>query len=289
MKTPFDRELGKSQGANIEFSALAGAYLPNLYYLSHTWVEQNIDRIFPTAHEQNWRSAMEGFSFDPMFNRELYLLLRAHGHLTKAFEVTFKSARVREQLTRYVAIGYLLDLETLDGAGLFAKILREWRANDISQIIWFFWDHHKQRIDDGILRRILAFWDWCSSRIEGRETENELILSDLNLLAALLDSIDDTRLRWLLMSAPYVEVQYRGPFLLEYLTRLASPSPQAVAQIVITMLTTATPTYHADHIRSLVTKLYDAGLTEEADAVCNMYATRGHSDLLRDLYERHHH
>jgi hypothetical protein len=284
----FESELERCRNANIEFSALAGAHLPNLYYLSHSWVEQNIDRIFPAEYERNWRAAIEGFSFVSTFSRNLYLLLREHGHLARALELTFKSDSVREQLIRNVAIGYLLDLEALDGESLFARILRGWRPADISEIIWFFWDHHTRRVEDGILRRILAFWEWCFSRLGGHESENMPILSDLNVLAALLDSVDDTRLKWLLMSAPYVEIKYHSSLFLEYLERLASSSPGAVAQIIIKMMTKATPTYNAEHIRSTVTKLYDAGLTDEADSICNEYAKRGYADLLREIYERHH-
>jgi hypothetical protein len=209
--------------------------------------------------------------------------------LARALETTFKNDLVREQLIRNVAIGYLLDLDALNGESPFAKVLREWRPEDISEIIWFFWDHHKRRVDHGILLRILAFWGWCSARIDGHESENVPILSDLNVLAALLDSVDDTRLRWLLMSAAYVDVKYHSALFLEYLERLASSSPRAVAQIFIKMMTKATPTYDPDHIRSIVTKLYDAGLTEQADIVCHEYAKRGHAELLREIYERHHH
>lgn len=284
----FERELARCQNANLEFSALAGSHLPNLYYLNAAWVEQNIDRIFPEAYERNWRAAIEGFSFINRFDRRLFLLLRDHGHLAKALALSFRNQHVREQLVRHIAIAYLLRLEDLEGAGLFANVLRDWRADNICEIIWLFWQHHEDGADAEILARILGVWEWCISRIESRESENQAILSDLNILAVLLDSIDATRLRWLMISAPYADVKYRSSFLVEYLARLASSSPEAVAKIVLRMLTKVTPTYDAEYIRSIVRLLYDGSLVEDADAICNHYAKAGHVDLLRDLYESHH-
>ena len=51
------------------------------------------------------------------------------------------------------------------------------------------------------------------------------------------------------------------------------------------MLTRSTPTFDPQHIRATITKLYAAGLSDEADEICNTYAEKGALDLVRDIYE----
>ena len=51
------------------------------------------------------------------------------------------------------------------------------------------------------------------------------------------------------------------------------------------MLKTGTPTYHEEHIISIVKKIYQYGDRSQADRICNIYATRG-SELLRKTYEQ---
>jgi hypothetical protein len=63
----FDRELGQCRGINFEFSALAGRFLPNLFYLSKEWVRTNTDLIFSLSYEANWRCAMQGHAYVPTF------------------------------------------------------------------------------------------------------------------------------------------------------------------------------------------------------------------------------
>ena len=94
-------------------------------------------------------------------------------------------------------------------------------------------------------------------------------------------------MKWLLQSAPYVDENYHSTFFLEDLDRLANGNPKEVAQIFIKMLESTVPTFKKDNIRSIVEKIYKAGLKAEANGICDRYARAGYPNLLRDLYEKY--
>ncbi len=52
------------------------------------------------------------------------------------------------------------------------------------------------------------------------------------------------------------------------------------------MLEKFTPDYDQEHIRSIVEFLYDAGATDSASKICNIYGARG-QEFLRDIYEKY--
>ena len=284
----FEGELDRCTNDNFEFSALAGRYLPQLHYLSKDWVEASINRIFSVDYTANWRCAMEGYSHVNPY-KEIYRLLRKHGHLVEGLETDFKNPQVRKILIEHISVAYLWGLEVLsDEEGLFTTILREWRQEDISKIIFFFWTHrHAVKVEDKASARVLDFWKWCYEKIQGHEEENAGILSDLNLLAVFLKEISDGQKSWLLQSAPYVEENYHSLYFLEYLDTLADKNPKAVADVYIEMLTRTVPTGTEKEVRSIVEKLYQTGLGDKANHISNEYARKGHPDLLRDLYDRY--
>ena len=54
----FDTELAQCRDSNFEFSALAGAYIGNLHYMSADWVHANFKAIFPTEFPANCLAAL---------------------------------------------------------------------------------------------------------------------------------------------------------------------------------------------------------------------------------------
>jgi hypothetical protein len=71
------------------------------------------------------------------------------------------------------------------------------------------------------------------------------------------------------------------------LHRLADKSPEAVADVYLSMLSKITPTADEKRTRAIVEKLYQARIREKANEIANEYARRGNLELLRDLYERY--
>jgi len=285
----FDRELDRCQDANFEFSALAGAHLPNLLYLSKDWTENNVDRIFSTSHERNWRCAIHGYAAVGRVYQQIYVLLKDRGHLERALGLELGNSHVREKLIQTIAVAYLSGWEGLDDAGsLFAKVLQTWRQEDIREITSLFWMSRDAQIGEEGRAAILKFWKRCYERIHGQEEKHTGILSDLNLLAVFMNEISDEQKSWLLQSAPFVDENHHSPFLLEYLRQLTPQNPAAVADVYLAMLSSKVmPTYKEDDIRSIVEQIYEAGIRDKANAICDAYARGGSWQLLQDLRERY--
>lgn len=288
LRPVFESELEKCKDANFEFSALAGNYLANLYFLSKEWTVSNINRIFSTEHARNWSCAMQGFAYVHVFYEQVYKLLAANGHLERVLSVEHQGRHVRKKVLQLIAIAYVQGIESLPPQkGLFAQVLLQWKHEDLKELIWFFWTLREDRADEKLTRRIMDFWRWCYERIKGREEENAELLSKLTFFAAFIVQIDVETEQWLLQAAPWAEVDYNATFLIEALDDIVDRAPGSAAKVYKAMLNRSTPTFDPKHIRSTITKLYSAGLTNDADEICNAYAEKGALELVRDIYEAH--
>jgi hypothetical protein len=147
-----------------------------------------------------------------------------------------------------------------------------------------------------IRKQILEFWKAIYQRYQVKEDEeldknDKLLLSKLSKLTVFLHEIDEDNLQWLLQVAPYVKEDFSSPFFIEYLDRLKDSGDKAktagyIGTVFLTMLDHFTPDYDEAHIRSIIEFIYQAGLTEKANTICNIYGSRGHK-FLRDIYEKY--
>jgi len=304
VKVEFTRRLDRSVEPDLRFSTTLGRYLPNLYYLDRQWVESNINRIFPKEIEEHWQAAMEGYLLGSRVYSHIYDLISGNNHYDKVVVTEFPSNEVRKQLIHHLCIGYLLEKEDLRGKGSpFHKCIDRWNADDVLEMISFFWAQREYLVEKETSNaqanqvelmskqkvRILDFWRVIFEilRNKGKYAESEeRIASDLATLSCYLEALDAENLEWLKLSAKYVEKNFNSRFFIEYLLRLCDVSISQVGVVYLEMLEYSTPAYHQDHIRSIVTKLYEAGEIEAANRICNIYGSRG-IDFLRDIYERY--
>lgn len=284
----FDKELDRTKYGNFEFSALAGRYLPNLYYLSAEWTKKNINQIFPTdkQYDQNWRCAISGYAYVNTVYNVIYELLKDNGHFKRVLDSDFDDHLIRERIIENIAIAYLRERETLEGGeSLFAEMIRRWESRDMCDVIDLFWQHRDEDLKGDEARKIRDFWKCCFEKIKGHEADDIDILSDLNLLAAFLPEIDSESKAWLMQSAPYVEHRRHSYFFLESLDRLADTNPKDVGDIYVAMVNQdVVPRYEEENIRSIVEKIYKAGEKSLANQICDRYK-RGGDEFLQDLYD----
>lgn len=99
----FDQEIERTEQGNFEFSSIAGAYLPNLYYLSKDWLVNNINNIFP-ADDKHWRCAMQGYSYVSTVYEVIYDLLKNNGHLKRALDIEFSNEQTRKRIVENISI-----------------------------------------------------------------------------------------------------------------------------------------------------------------------------------------
>ena len=108
-------------------------------------------------------------------------------------------------------------------------------------------------------------------------------------LTIWLDKIDETTEKWLLLSGPYIEIQHRSAFFIEYLTKFDDEnSVKRIGKIFLKVLKTATPTFRQEEIQLIVERLYSVGEKDplvkvDADNICNTYGRRG-IHFLKDLF-----
>jgi hypothetical protein len=94
-----------------------------------------------------------------------------------------------------------------------------------------------------------------------------------------------------MLSATYVHEDFNSTFFIEYLDKFkdkgdSKQTAKYIGEIYLKMLEKTTPDYDKKHIRSIVEFLYDAGETENAKKICNIYGTND-QHFIRDIYEKY--
>ena len=216
-------------------------------------------------------------------------------HYLYAIGYDFKERHTEERIVQHIAIGYLRGHEDIESTeSLFRKILDVWKAQHIREIISFFSMQRDYKKNANIIEKIINFWRWIYETKYKKEVvdltnEDKQILSDLSILTVFLPKIDDESFKWLMLSAPYIHINFNSPSFIEYLKNLKdkdSNSPKYVGEIFLKMLESFTPDYDQKHIRFIVENLYNSAQETVADRICNIYGSRGY-EFLRDIYEKY--
>ncbi|HEY3489800.1 MAG TPA: hypothetical protein VGK27_06740 [Candidatus Deferrimicrobiaceae bacterium] len=273
MEPVFERELARCENANYEFSTLAGAYLTNLDYMSHEWLQNRVPRIFSPDFPANFICALGGLAFAPA-SQSIYVMLVKSGVLDRALQQELNGRHTREKLIERMAVAYLVGDEELDSPR-FKYLFEAGLVGDLEDASGFFWSVSNQELSDDRVERILSFWDRC---VAWSRTASELpsgLLSSLSRLVCYLESIGDKEMEWLLAVAPYVYVAHNADEFIEKLDLLADKNVAEVSAVFGRVIETYRPSWdYQDRIKSLLAKLADRG--RKADAIT--YAER-----LRDL------
>lgn len=290
-----------------------GCYLPQMRYLDEKYTKEKITYFSQkTSDDFEWQMFMEGYLRDSHVYKDVYLLMRPS--YLKAVENKTLKQGVDNRLVTHIAIGYLNDYELLqkinsDGQeSLFWKMLNEAGAPEKRER-WvegaaFFWsisertlkkeekDEHKEPSEDD-KKKILAFWEWSFKEqdfVKSRLGETyPSFLSRMAELTIWLDKIDETSEKWLMLCAPYIELEHRSAFFIEYLTKFDDEeSVRRIGKIFTKVLETATPTFKQEEVQLIVEGLYKIGekdpeIKADADNICNTYGRRG-QHFLKELF-----
>lgn len=250
----FDAELARCKNGNFEFSAIAGAYIVNLYYLSATWVNTNFRRIFPVEYPSNCLSALDGLAFAPP-TKPVYAALVASGVLDWALRQEMKGQHARESLLQRMGLAYLWAQENLDGPR-FSYLFDAHRIGDLEELGNYFWMVRGEPLENYQKERVFLFWDRCVAWSKHLESPPANLLSLLGLLSHYLSAIDDRALGWLLAVAPHASVNYNADRLIKQLARLVTSSPRATGQVLRAVLEGYQPTFDfEDRLKLLITDL----------------------------------
>jgi hypothetical protein len=291
----------------IESYVWLGRYLTIFYLLlDKKWTEKQINQISPTK-KQVWEAFMQGYLNSNKIDIDLYKLMQPH--CETAIEYKFKEKHSSERLVQHICFMYLQSIETINGKdGLFRKILYKWDLFHIKEVIGWFWMQRdsimgpieeKKKTEKTVRMEkmrelIIGFWRWVyqnkyKEKKQLKEEDKE-ILSELSKLTIFLEKIDGENYEWLILSAPYVHIDFNSPFFIKYLDNLKDKDKNAgkyVGEIFLKILENSSPDYDQKHIRSIIKYLYISGFKYYANKICDKYVYRG-IEFLRDIYEKHH-
>ncbi|GAG62662.1 unnamed protein product [marine sediment metagenome] len=149
----------------------------------------------------------------------------------------------------------------------------------------------KRYITDEVRIKVKPIWKVLFDVLSQKEEspEYQKIISNISKWLSLIDEIDDEILKWLKLSARYIQVNFNAPFFIEYLLKHAPCSPKKVGELYLEMLNSDVyPEYKMENIQEIVQILYNKKQKKIADKICNMYGAKG-LHFLRTIYEKHRH
>ena len=289
IREDFTKRLDRSVEPSFEFSFTLGHYLPNLLYLDEEWVVNNIGHIFPQRDESHWQAAFSGYLSCFLISEYLYSLLKKHEDYQKALNTDFTDQKVLGRLIEHICTGWIEDNETLnDEDSLIYQLINSGNPELLSEIVDFFW---KQQYDtpDKVKSKVKPAWRALIKGLSQKNSEAEYreILGSLSSWVELIDKIDAETLKWLKLSAKYVERGFNSASFVEALREHVPQTPKEVGEIYLEMLNNKIyPDYAPTDIQETIRTLYNQGYKEDADEICNLYAAAGF-DFLRSLYEEY--
>jgi hypothetical protein len=239
---------------------------------------------------------MEGYLTGPHVYEDLYQWMRPH--YIKAVEHKVLEERVDERLVQHITIGYLSGYESLEPKGdqdnLFWKLLNEASGKEKygrwTEVVNFLWSvagrstrrerSEEEKLSEEFKKRILEFWAWVHSpksfAKEKLEEKHDEFLGSLAQFTVLLKQIDDVSEKWLRASVAHLKGPLADTYFMEYLNQFDdADSLKRIGKIFKKVLDVSTPMFRQEDIQGLVQKIYDKGIREDADDICNTYGRRG--------------
>ncbi|WP_148897550.1 hypothetical protein [Fodinibius salinus] len=266
LKSYYNAELANLENNNFEFHALITRYLPNVIYLSEDWVEKNLDKIFSTANEVNWKAAINGYSYSKYLHSIFEYLVEAN-HFTKALDEEKLKFESKKRLLEFAGLNYFRAEES----DAISSLIKRWNDEELAKLTWFIWTL-REKLDDELKAKVLELWDTLYEKLQDKPLKKTL--SNLNYWATYLEGINDKSEQYLLQSAPFACLNYNAPYLVEELSRLVNENPDSIAKIYISMLSNCTPDYDKEHIKHIVQVLKESGYNEKVEQINEHYLSK---------------
>jgi hypothetical protein len=283
MEGIFDRELASTKGHNFEFSTLAAAYLPNLEYLSKTWLTKHLKEIFCEEYADNFDAAVSGLAYASA-TKSNYLMLRDTGIIDAAQRRYQGKAKFEDRLVERIALAYLWGAEELD-----SPRFDWWFASEdvaaLGVVSHFFWSVRNQELGEAQVVRILNFWRFCVDYSQTRVDSCQKLLSSLGRLIGYLDQINDEDEIRMSLIALHAQADHNQDWFIRDLSHLSNVSPQSVCRIVNMTLNAHLPTFDfQDELKSLIRNIASKALKEDAlRLIDRLRHIQGMTDLFDEI------
>lgn len=271
---------------------LFGYYLAQFYYLDREWASNNLSIIFKS--ELEFRNL---FLLGYLNNLQIYADVFKEMSLFYDRAISeISTASDREKLATHLSTGYLYSLNKTANK-LFFKFAEEGTAQDIHNIIFYFWSQREDSsssIKPNKRKKIIEFWKWLYERavINNKfDTDRNKLLADTVMLAKYLDEISEQSAIWMEAAAEFAEEYYKSYLLVEIMDQLKDKGDRAVtgrfiARIFRRMLNETLPGYDRNHLRSIFQFLLetdDYDVQELVSEIYDIYLRKG-SEIFVDIW-----
>lgn len=292
IKRYFEKSINKGT-LQIELFVTLGLYLIAIYYhLEQDWVKENINKILPKDHEENWKAALNGYLFaSSRVYKEIYELLKTNNHYHKALDTTFEEEFITRRLVEHITVGYLNSFEILeDKKSLIYHVIMRNDPKQLSYLVNFF---RRASIRDSLTEelkgRIAPLWEKLVQVLEQAENDLKIqeVLVSLSNWITLVDELDQKKVDLLKASIRYMKADYRLAFFIENLLKHVDKTPDEVGEFVLEMLNTGLfVTIKEKNLQHLVRRLYEQERKDIADKICYLYARKG-IFFLKEVYDEY--
>jgi hypothetical protein len=284
IKGEFTKRLDRKDDPGLEYSVTLGKYFANLYCLDKVWVTENINRIFSKHNPDHWEACMSGYlCYASEVYRDTYDLLSQSGQYEKGIHTAFKDKCATQGLVEHIGIGFMEGWELSEAdSNLMSKIVANGELNQLRELTSFLWTF-REKLGAEQKMRVKELWGKIMATIGDQLNEKGClpVASNLALWLSLVDEIDAEVFEWMKQLVKCLDRSRSDSFIAEYLLRHVEKTPQEVGEIYVEMLSSEVyPLYEEDDIREIVRKLYTNSCKNLADRICNMYAEKGHVEIL---------
>ena len=278
-KKIFEKKLNEEKRAR-EFSVALGQMMPYLSY----HCKENIDKILPEDDKDlRWKDTMVSILLSSnIIYKKLYNILRDKKHYRKALKTKFYSQDVTKSVINHICFGYLefQDDDTIK------ELIESEKHSNIKHAINFF-KVIKTKIDSKKRKKLKKFWeDVHNTYKEKKGKESKDVLCRLATLQTHFDKLYDNKdlLKASFQNAKFSDYSYS---LLELLLKYVDNEPGIVAELMLETVKAGFCFYYQrKRLRTIVEKLYEHGLKDEADKICIHYLRKENYDL-KDIYDKY--
>jgi len=293
IKGYFSKSINKGT-LQLELFVTLGLYLITIYYhLEQDWVKENINRILPKNHEENWKAALTGYLFaSSKVYKEIYKLLKTNNHYGKALNTPFEEEFITRRLVDHITVGYLNSFETLDDKeSLICHVIMRNDPKQLSYLVNFFRRASvRESLTEEMKDRIVPLWEKLVQVLEQAEIDPKIqeVLASLSNWITLVDELDQKKVDLLKTSISYMKADYRFPFFIQDLLKHVDKTPDEVGEIVLkTLDADLFVTMKEENLQLLVRRLYEQKRKNTADRICILYARKG-LFFLKEVYDEYH-
>jgi len=284
----FTDELNKPVTENeYEFITIVLMHVRNFLYLSKSWTNENLDKMFGDANSLQWLCAVQAYSYVGRLIPEIHSIFKAKGFYVSLLDDSNLSDTIKGRYIEYICIAHIQKIDTLgDDDSLLQLLLGRNREKELSKIIWFLWSIRDQNIDV-TEELVFELWPKLVELIGQQAGEQRPLASKLALWAEYVKELDEQSKPWLCAVAPFVQDDYNGMPFMEELARLSDTSALGVVDIWKETLVSPFYMYDLEPLERIFTNLIAQGGQGKAAAkeIVAEYLKNGDADVV-NLYKK---